>query len=215
MCVTFDLEDALSRFPLPEGVADETLNRGQCAQALGVSENMITRYMDQGMPVLSRGSNGQAYEFLASECYAWKLWRDDDQRLKREAGERTAQQMAMLFRNDEDADPNDHVLSASQIAEEADADYKRSRAAETRGDLVRAGRTRVMIEDLLTIVRNSMMSLPDFAEMEFGLSPTEVDKLQRRCDEVLMQMAVRAREDIVSISASVTALAQPEAQVEG
>jgi len=187
--VAFDLEDALRDYPLPDGVADVVLNRGQCATALGVSENIITKYLDQGMPVLSKGSNGQAYEFQLSECFAWKMHRDEQHKEKRAAGDRVAAQMSLLFRGEDDEDLNDGpVLTAEQIIKESQADYSRNKAAEARRELVRAARVRESFEDMLIVVRTQIVSLVDFAEMEFDLTPEQVRKMQVRCDGTLVQM---------------------------
>lgn len=196
--MTFDVEEALRLYPLPEGIDDAVVNRGQCASALRVSENIVSKYLDQGMPVLSRGSNGQAYEFQLSECFAWKMWRDAEQRRKRDEGDRAAAQMALLFRNDDEEDPNGPVMTADQIAAEADAAYRKARADELRGELVRAHRMRALLEDLLVMFRGSIMTIPDFAEMQFGLVPDQVQALQDRCDQVLIQ--ARAEIDRVLVA---------------
>lgn len=187
--MTFDLEDALRRYPLPEDIADVVVNRGQCATALGVSENIVTKYLDQGMPVLSRGSNGQAYEFQMSECFAWKMARDEANKARRDAGDRVAAQMSLMFRGaDEDGADEGPVLTAEQIIKESQADYARNKAAEARRELVRAARVREAFEDMLIVVRTQVVSLVDFAEMEFGLTPEQVRKMQVRCDGTLVQM---------------------------
>ena len=184
--MAFQLEEALRRFPLPEGQTDMTVNRRQCATALDVSEPMITRYLEQGLPVLSRGSNGQAYEFQLSEVYAWKMWRDAAARKQDEAAEQAAMQMRMLFRNDDDEESGAGTLTAQEIAQEADADYKRNKAAELRGELTRTSRVREVFEEVLVEFRNQVTTLVDFAEMEFSLAPDQVEKMQRRCDAALV-----------------------------
>ncbi|MBR9893322.1 terminase small subunit [bacterium] len=184
--MTFQLEEALRRFPLPEGQTDITVNRRQCATALDVSEPMITRYLDQGLPVLSRGSNGQAYEFQLSEVYAWKMSRDAEVRRQDEAAEQAAMQMRLLFRNDGEDDDGAGALTAQEIAQEADADYKRNKAAELRGELTRTARVREVFEEVLVEFRNQVTTLVDFAEMEFSLKPDQVEKMQRRCDAALV-----------------------------
>lgn len=137
--MSFDPEEALRRYPLPEGVEDVVMNRGTIAKAHGVSENIIMKYLEQGMPVLSKGSNGQAYEFLPSECCAWKMHRDAELADRREAGDRAAAQMSLMFRNDdEDEASTGPVLTAEQIIKESQADYQRNKAAEQRHELVRA-----------------------------------------------------------------------------
>ncbi|MCA1337365.1 terminase small subunit [Pseudooceanicola marinus] len=185
MSVGFDLEAALRQFPLPNGQEDTTVNRRQCALALNVSEPMITRYLEQGLPVLSRGTNGQAYEFRLAEVYAWKLWRDEESRQETAAAEDAAMQMRLLFRNDDEEVPATQALTAKQIAEEADADYRRNRAAELRGELTRTERVRELFDDVLSEFRQQVTTLVDFAEMEFSLEPDQVEKMQRRCDAAL------------------------------
>lgn len=182
--MAFHLEEALRQFPLPEGQTDMTVNRRQCATALDVSEPMITRYLEQGLPVVNRGSNGQAYEFQLSEVYAWKMARDAEARALDAAAEQAANQMRLLFRNDEE-EATGPVLTAQQIAQEADADYKRNRAAELRGDLTRVNRVREVFEDVLIEFRTQVTTLVDFAEIEFSLEPDQVDRMQRRCDAAL------------------------------
>lgn len=186
--MSFDLEDALRQYPLPEGVPDETVNRTQCAVALKVSEPIITKYLEQGLPVLERGSNGQAYKFQLSHVFAWKMHRDETRRAEREASDRAAAQLAMAFRNDDDEDMPDTVLSADQIIKESQADYARNRAAELRRELVRAARVTELFEDVLIQVRTQFVSLVDFAEMEFSLTPEQVRTMQLRCDSTLVQM---------------------------
>lgn len=210
MTVSFDLEQALRRFPLPDDMKDETINRRQCAVALDVSEPMVTRYLGQGLPVLSKGTNGQAYEFQLSEVYAWKLWRDAETRAHETAAEAAAIQMRMLFRNDDEADHSDHAMSAEQIAKEADADYKRNRAAELRGELVRRARVSDLFEEVLIEFRTQVTSLVDFAEMEFALTPEQVDKMQRRCDAAL----ISARQNFVRSfpEGAVTTLEAPRSE---
>lgn len=186
--MSFDLEEALRRFPLPEGVADAEVNRGQCATALGVSENIVTKYLDQGMPVLERGSNGQAYRFQLSECFAWKMWRDEEQRRRRDEGDRAAQQLALLFRNEDDDDPDAAgTMSPEEIAKQSEAIYRYDKAREQRNNLVRRERVEALFEEVLTEVRTQITTLVDYCEMEFGLSSDQVDKLQRRTDGALTQ----------------------------
>lgn len=194
----FDLTTALERFPLPEEIADEVINRGQCARALDVTEPMITKYLEQGLPVLSRGSNGTAYEFQTSHVYAWKRARDEYLQERRDAAERASAQLALAFRGaDADAEGEDvHVLTARQVREESEADFQRNRAAEYRGELVRAARVRVLFEEVLGEFRNQIVAVVDYCEMEFGLTSDQVAKLQRRCDNTLVTARMKFGEAV-------------------
>lgn len=178
-----------ARWPLPDGMQDGVLNRAQLAVAFTVSENTITKWMQQGMPVLSAGQNGVAYEFVLSHCHAWRMQREEALRRERARGDQLAAQAALAFRNlESDQAEEEATLTAKDVSEWAEAEYKRNRAAEQRGDLIRVDRVRQAVEEMLTAVRTAVYTLPDYAEREFGLTPGQVAKMQTRCDEVLVEM---------------------------
>jgi phage terminase Nu1 subunit (DNA packaging protein) len=182
----FDLEKAVARFALPDGVQDAVVNRTQLGIALQVSENTVTKYVQAGMPAIQEGANGREWQFQLSECYAWRMWRDEEQRLRRAKSDEAAQQLSLLFRN---ADEDDHgpALTARQIEEESSAEIRRLEAARRRGDLVQAARMRALLEDLLVQFKTSIMTLTDFAEMEFDLTAEQVAKLEDRAAQTLLQ----------------------------
>lgn len=179
----------VARWPLPEGAQDGVLNRTQLAQAFSVSENTITKWMQLGMPVLSTGQNGVAYEFKLSHCWAWRQERDDTARAIRAKGDQLAAQAALAFRNvDEEEAAQEGHMTAKEVHEWAVAQYHRDRVAEMRGDLVRASRVLTLFEETLNAVRTAVYTLPDYAEREFGLTAKQVATLQGRCDQVLIEM---------------------------
>ncbi|BAQ69433.1 hypothetical protein NHU_02281 [Rhodovulum sulfidophilum] len=185
-----DLADLRRLYPLPEGVEDTAMNRAQIARALDVSDNTISKWIAQGMPVLEEGGNGREYAFSPADCYAWRRHRDAETRAAKAAADRSASQLAMAFRNLDEEDANASAgLTAKQIAEEADADYRYQRAAEQRGELTRTARVRDLFEDMLVEFRRTITTLVDYCEMEFSLDPEETAKLEARCDGAL----VRAR----------------------
>ncbi|RWR31346.1 DUF1441 family protein [Sinirhodobacter populi] len=176
----------VARYPLPDGVADDgtPLNRVQLAKAFGVSENTITKWVGQGMPVVSSGQNGISYEFRLSHCYAWRQSRDEKVRAAKVKGDQLAAQAALAFRNlDDDQAEEESELTADDLRKWSEAEYHRNRVAEQRGDLVRADRVRAVLEDLFVAFGTAMDTFPDFAEMEFGLSPAQVAKVQAHCDQ--------------------------------
>ena len=187
----FDLEEALRLFPLPDGMPDDVMTLGELAQALDISEPTIKRYIQRGMPVASHGGNGRAYEMRLSECWAWKNWVDREEVERRRKVSETIGQMRMLFRNDQDQEPGGEHMSARQIAEESDAEIKRLKAAQLRGELLPTDRVRDALERALVGFRNGMITLPDFAEIELGLGPEDVDKLQSWVDGVLNDLELR------------------------
>lgn len=203
----------VGRWPLPEGIADGVLNRSQLARAFNVSENTITKWAGLGMPVLSDGQNGVAYEFQLSHCYAWKQDRDAGLRSAKQRGDELAAQAALAFRNlDDDQADEEAGMSAAELRQWSEAEYHRNRVAEQRGALVRADRVRTLIEDIFVAFGAEMDTLPDFAEMEFGLSPAQVAKLQDRCDG--MRAEVRRQIEAVLGRSSVVRLGGRQAEMD-
>ncbi|WP_442772694.1 terminase small subunit [Paenirhodobacter enshiensis] len=187
---TITLEDGslldLGRWPLPEGVEDDgtPLNRVQLARAFGVSENTITKWVGLGMPVLSGGQNGVSYEFSLRQCHAWRQQREAKLQETKARGDQLAAQAALAFRNlDDDRAEEEAELTADDLRKWSEAEYHRNRVAEQRGDLVRVDRLRSALDDIFVTFGAAMETLPDFAEMEFGLSPDQVEKIKRRCDQ--------------------------------
>lgn len=179
----------VAAFPLPDEIADEVMNRGQIARALNVSEPTITTWIGEGLPVLTKGGNGQAYEFQLSQCYAWRMHRKSGEERQRAAADESAAQMRMLFQNMDGDVAEDHAeWSPKQIREASLAELERMRAAEARGDLVRSDRVLRLLEEMLTTIRQTVMTLPDYAEQEFGLSARQSDQMQGRCEDLLVEL---------------------------
>ncbi|MFC3180464.1 DUF1441 family protein [Cypionkella sinensis] len=175
----------LSRFPLPEGVEDGVLNRAQLALAFNMSENTISKWVLQGMPVQSAGQNGVAYEFCLSHCWAWKQSRDEEAMAAKRRGDQLATQAALAFRNlDADEDEANSHMTAAEVRAWAEAEYHRNRAAEQRGELMRTSRVQQAVEDLIVAFGTAMDTLPDWAELEFGLTPDQVQQLQDKADAI-------------------------------
>ena len=181
----------LDRYPLPEGVVDDgtPLNRVQLSRAFQVSENTITKWVSQGMPVLSGGQNGVSYEFSIRQCYAWRMHREERLQASKARGNELAAQAALVFRNlDDDQAEQEAELTADDLRKWSEAEYHRNRVAEQRGDLIRADRARALIEDIFVIFGAAMETLPDFCEMEFGLGAQQVEAVKLRCDQTRDEM---------------------------
>jgi len=191
----------VSAWPLPQGVEDGILNRAQLARAFSVSENTITKWMAQGMPVLSEGQNGVAYEFRLSHCYAWRQDRDQKVRAEKARGDQVAAQAALAFRNlDADQEEAEGGLTADEVKKWSEAEYARNRLAEQRGDLVRADRVRVLMEEVMVMVGGSLDTLPDFIELHFSPTVEQVQMVEKRSDQ--LRAKIRSQiEDLLQRSA--------------
>jgi phage terminase Nu1 subunit (DNA packaging protein) len=203
----------VSAWPLPEGAEDGVLNRVQLSRAFSVTENTITKWVGQGMPVLSEGQNGVAYEFQLSHCYAWRQQRDDKARAAKQRGDHVAAQAALAFRNlDADQEEAEAGLTADELRKWSLAEYDRNRLAEQRGDLIRADRTRAVMEEVLVMVATSLETLPDYLEMKFGLSTDQVAQVVERTDELRDEIKGKI-EDLLRRPASVVPIAARQAEM--
>lgn len=169
------------RFPLPPEVEDQVVNRTQLAKALNASEPTLSKWLAKGMPCIQEGGNGRDYEFQLSDCYAWRMAVLEEDRAAKARADAAAAQLAMQFANDEAIDEAEARLSPREVREQSEAQLIRMRAAEARGDLVRTERVRTVFEGMLERVRVTLITMPDFAEREFGLTPAQVEVLERRC----------------------------------
>nr|WP_225612043.1 DUF1441 family protein [Paracoccus sp. PAR01] len=195
----------VSAWPLPDGVEDFVLNRSQLAKAFTVTENTITKWMGQGMPALSEGQNGVAYEFQLSHCHAWRQARDDKARHRKQRGDQIAAQAALAFRNlDADQEEAEAGLTAEEVRKWSQAEYERNRLAEQRGDLIRADRTRAVMEEVLVMTATSLETLPDYLEMKFGLSTEQVAQVVERTDQLRDEIKAKI-DDLLRRPASVVA----------
>jgi len=192
-----------NKYPLPEGVTDAVVNMTQLAVAFNVSTNTVSKWVARGLPVLTKGENGQAYEFQLSECWAWYQGRQEEARRKKEEGDRAAQQMAMAFLNDDADKEEDGWLSPREIRELTEAHIKRNQLDEQRGRLVRAERVSRLLEDIVIIFGSGLDTLPDWAEREFGLTNDQVDRMQKRVDQVRIDMRMRIEREALGRSAEV------------
>lgn len=194
----------VAAWPLPEGVEDGVLNRSQLARAFNVTENTITKWMGQGMPALSEGQNGVAYEFQLSHCHAWRQSRDEKARAAKARGDQLAVQAALAFRNlDSDQEEAEGSLTADELRKWSEAEYHRNRVAEQRGDLLRADAVRRLMEGLLVSVGNAFDTLPDWAEVNLGLSADQVALMQAQCDMARDELRRKIERDLVPTGAVV------------
>jgi len=53
--------------------ADRIMSRREMSKAMGVSNDKITNLIDKGLPVLSKGANGQSDKYSAIAVYRWLL----------------------------------------------------------------------------------------------------------------------------------------------
>ena len=175
---------AKDQFPLPDGVDDQVLNRAQLARALDKTVVTVDDYVAKGMPVEEKGSNGQAYKFQLSRCWAWLRERDTAEAERNEAAERAVGQMRLALLGGEDGD-SEQALSPKDRAALYESEHRYMQAAQLRGELVRRGDMVDLLERVFAIVRDSVSALPDRLARECGLSGHQIDRTITACDDLL------------------------------
>lgn len=174
---------------LPEGIDDAVVNRAQLARALGKSEPTIDRFIGDGMPVLTEGTNGRSYEFQLSACYGWVVERDRSANAVKEAAERAVDQLRLVLVGgnglvgDEEAS-----LSPRARQEIYDAERAFMLVALQRRQLVNRNDVVEGFEQIFRIVRDALTALPDRLEREAGLSGKAIELAVNSCDGALAEM---------------------------
>lgn len=183
------MTDLTTQYPLPEGVIDAQVNRGQLSGAFNVSTNTIDKWRKDGMPVLQDGTNGQSYVFQLSECWAWRENEIAGKRQRDEDAETAVRQLRMTFLNRGDRDDEHSGMSPVEARSHAEAELRLNQVGRERGELVYVSDVTDGIEAIFTDIREVLQSLPDWMERETAMDADTVDALTRRCDAALEGLA--------------------------
>ncbi len=178
---------------LPDGVADAVLNRAQLARALNKSEPTITSWIGEGLPFITEGTNGKAYEFQLSECWRWMRERERALADADAAAEASVRQMRLALVGGTDAH-GDGGLSPKDRRELYEAEKSYMLTALQRGDLVKRGDVVSMLEDVMLTIRDIITSVPDRLEREAGVTGKPLDLSIKVCDEALSAAQRRIEE---------------------
>lgn len=176
-----EIAELVARYPLREGVPDAVLNRSELAEFFDVSALTITAWVNDGMPVLSKGGQGQAYEFQASACWAWKSARDRAEALRSDAARAAiaAQRLALVGGSVGDSiealPPKERrEILAAQIAHE--------QWLAARNQLLRRDDVVDMLTAVFAIVRDGLEAMPDRIERVTAIDAKAVAELIVQCD---------------------------------
>jgi len=186
----FDIEKMVAAHPLPEGVPDAVLNKTELADFFAVSVPTIDAWQRAGMPANSDGTNGRAWEFQASHCWAWKQARDAEEvhRSAEAAAAIAAMRLQLIG-----GKAGDSIRSLSpkerQQLYAVEADYERLR--RERNQSIDRDEVRQAFEDLLSLIRDAINAYPDRLERDAGLSGKAVEKATEYGDSLLDQLEKR------------------------
>lgn len=182
-----DIEQLTKAHPLPNGVPDAVLNRSELAEFFGTSANTITEWIKAGMPVLRQGTNGTAYEFQASHCWAWKQNRDAALAADRQAAQETIAAMRLALTGGESGD-SIQALPPKERREIIDLETAQERWKRERNMLLPREDVLELLESVLRLFRDGISNLPDYLEKRAGLTPDQTDSLIGASEDFLGEM---------------------------
>lgn len=159
------------------------LNKHQLADALGVSPNTIDQWRRAGMPVVSEGTNGRAYQFDPSACQEWRAARDRRRQADQERAEEAVAQLRLQL--DPVAQARRETLSPAEQREVYEAAARYMAVARQRRELVEADAVVTMLEAALGAIRDAIEGLPDHMARELGLTGQQTETVVAYCDGVL------------------------------
>jgi phage terminase Nu1 subunit (DNA packaging protein) len=174
-------------YPLPEGVEDAVLNRAQLASAFKTSENTVDRWRQAGMPVLSEGTNGRAFEFQLSECFAWKCRRDADQRAAQERADQSVLQMQLAILGGSTGD-SEMGLTNRERREIYEVEQAYLKLARERSELIPRKEVLDLLDHLLSSVRKAVIGLPDRLSRDAGLTGRQTEQAVATADDLLREL---------------------------
>lgn len=172
---------------LPAGVEDAVLNRSQLARALNKSEPTISAWIGEGLPYITEGTNGRAYEFQLSACWRWMKLREKTDNDRQEAAEAAVRQMRLALIGGTDPDDGRGALSPKEQRDLYDAERAYMLTALQRGEQVKRAEMIAVLEDVFLIVRDSVTALPDRLEREAGITGKALDLAIGVCDSILVE----------------------------
>jgi phage terminase Nu1 subunit (DNA packaging protein) len=185
-----ELAELAVEFPLPDGVDDVVLNRSELAEFFNVAANTITTWISQGLPVEREGTNGQAYEFRASHCYAWRKAKERNDHERSAAAQSAIRAMRLALTGGKPGDSIE-ALSPKEKQEAIAAQLAYEQFQRARNELIDRGEVADLLEGIFSTVRDVLASLPDTMERENLIAPSDAEKVIDLCDGTLEDMRGR------------------------
>ena len=182
-----EIDELVAKYPLPETVADCVMNREEMAEALATSMNTITAWMNAGMPVQQVGGNGRAYELRLSHCFAWRQAQRASEELRTKTAREAIQSMRLALVGGSDGNSIE-ALPPKERREIIAAQIEDERFRAQRNQLLRRDDVREAIEELLTIIRDTMDAAPDRVERINAMPPKAVEAFIGICDGVIEEV---------------------------
>jgi phage terminase Nu1 subunit (DNA packaging protein) len=180
-----EIAELVARHPLPEGVTDAVLNREELAEALAVSLNTVTSWLNDGMPAIETGRNGKAYELRLSHCFAWVEARRAQEDAARRLARNSIEQMRLALVGGKSGDSIE-ALDPKTRRDIMAAQREHEQMQAARNELLRRADVRDMLDAVFAQIRDTLDIAPDRIERaEPTLPPKAVELLVGICDDLI------------------------------
>ena len=177
----------VERYPLPEGVEDVVVNKRHLAEAFKKSLPTIDQWISEGMPCESKGTNGQAYEFRLSVCYAWQKAREAAEAAEEEKIQSNIRQMQMALLGGASGS-SEMALTPRQRKELYETEAAYNKLAQSRGELIARADVFALLERTFSAVRNAVNGMPDRLSRDVGLDGRQSEAAVVVADDLLAEL---------------------------
>ncbi|QUS54491.1 DUF1441 family protein [Pseudovibrio brasiliensis] len=190
----------VERYPLPEGVEDVVVNKRHLAAAFQKSLPTIDQWISEGMPFESKGTNGQAYEFRFSVCYAWQKAREAAEAAEEEKIQKNIRQMQMALLGG-GSGSSEMALTPKQRKELYETEAAYNKLAQSRGELIARADVVALLERTFSAVRNAVNGMPDRLSRDVGLDGRQSEAAVVVADDLLAELHRELSEFMQTMSA--------------
>lgn len=187
------IDDLVKRYPLPDGVPDAVLQKGELAQFMGVTLPTIESWIVKGMPVLEAGNSGRPWRLQASHVYAWRQsWLDEEQARSDEARAAIAAMRLKLI----DGEVGDSIQGLPPRERKAlyEVELAHRQLLTESNQLMPRDKVRELLEEMFSLIRDTATSMSDRCEREAGLTGEQIETIDRIGENLLEQLELRIAE---------------------
>lgn len=185
-----DIDALIERFPLPEDVPDVTLNKAELAKFFSVSLPTVEAWIADGLPVLTEGTNGRAWEFRAAACWAFRQAKRESEALRQSEAERAIQAMRLHLVGGSAGDKIEALPPRERQLIYA-VQREHEQLSRERGSLIPRDDVRQGLDDYNSEVRTVLVSLSDRLEREAGLKGKTLELVNAIADDLLDSLSAR------------------------
>ena len=174
-------------------MSERIVNRAEMAKLLEMSLPTFDRYMDRGMPIFQRGSNGRAYQFDAEAVISW--YRGEIEKEEAAAAARAADltQLSMELNGGAVAEIEGVApgLSGKARIEALQGALLQDKLEQQRGKLIPVEDVRADYTALFSRFRQRLLSLPVMLVRSAGLTPAQAAAVDSDIRALLRELAVQ------------------------